>query len=156
MEDADPMAPSKKNNFLLTNFPKRNMDQFPTKSVVFSIQDYVDERFRKELAQLNNRIREIMSNKLDLIESYNKFYTSYLEEIAVTFKTTGQESYTKIFPKTRTNVEREVKIDPMLKLAMTNLKNEFVVKGYKATFDCEIGRNGDYCEAGYIFTVYFF
>lgn len=130
------------------------MDQFPVKPVVFDIEKYLEDLHSKEVNRLNQRLMEIASDKLEAIKAYNQFYSSNLEEITIAFKTTGQDSYTKIFPKTRCHYESDVKIEPMLKLAMNNLKNEFIGRGYNASFTCKFENNGGN-QGGYIFTINF-
>ena len=135
------------------------MSQLPYKPVSFLIDKHLEEKYHAELIRLNNeqakieeRKLKIGAEKIELKKQYEKYYSLYDNKINQAY--ISGTSYSEIFGKCQTERkdEHEIRIDPMLKLALETLLAVLKGKGFSnSKFEAKFEsiRGGYSCGGGY-------
>lgn len=135
------------------------MSQLPCKPVSFLINKYLEEKYHQELvrleherAKIDERQLKIGVEKIKSKKQYEKYYSLYDNKINDGYF--SGTSYSEIVGKCQTERkdEREIKIDPMLKLALETLLSVMKEKGFSnSTFEAKFEplHGGYSCGGGY-------
>jgi hypothetical protein len=114
-----------------------------------TIDKYLDDKYTKELEEINKRISQMDSEKMQLKTTYEKYYSMYTNSMKTTFERNEKE-FEICIPSINTiwNKSTKVQIDSMQRLAVENIKQEITDKGYNATFTPKYlgGQNEDDCR----------
>lgn len=114
-----------------------------------NIDKYLDDKYAKELVEINKRISQMETEREKLKTSYETYYFLYTNSIKKAFEENKKELEICI-PSTNSlwNDSVKIEINSMQRLAIENIKNELNDKAYHSTFVARYvgGQNDDDCR----------